>query len=169
MGNVATVQCRSYSAQEFDGCPSCLDAALEAVTQAGLYVVGRSAPSLVTPGETNDPIDMSYRLKLRLFAAADCEIADDEIDARQVISDLSAADDRGDEIVDQDPGELADWDESDDEAASSGASSMRLDDFQTVLDVLQLAPAGSGGLAGAINGRLYGFERNICRFEMQVC
>ena len=43
MGNVMTVPCRSYSAQAFDSCPACVDAALDAVEQAGIYLLGRTA------------------------------------------------------------------------------------------------------------------------------
>ncbi len=45
---------------------------------------------------------------------------------------------------------------------------MRLEDFQTVLDRLELAPLGNHGLCGRIAGRLYGFERSIGRFEVDV-
>jgi len=39
---VMTAPCRSYSAQAFDGCPNCLDEALDVVTLFGLSkLVGR--------------------------------------------------------------------------------------------------------------------------------
>ena len=64
MGNVITAPCRSYSAQVFDGCPACVDAALEAVTQAALYVLGRAAPEV--SGQSDGPAQMAYRMTVRL-------------------------------------------------------------------------------------------------------
>ena len=154
MGIVMTVPCRSYSALAFDGCPSCVDAALEAVEQAGMYLLGRTAPGLAT--QTAGPLEMAYRMRVRLFDDTDEELATDEIEAEQAIEAVSD-DDEWAEV----------WAETaqDDEESSS---SMRLDDFQTVLDRLQLAPAGPHGVSGTIAGRLFGFERSIGRFEIGI-
>jgi len=154
MGIVMTVPCRSYSALAFDGCPSCVDAALEAVEQAGMYLLGRTAPGLAT--QTAGPLEMAYRMRVRLFDDTDEELATDEIEAEQAIEAVSD-DDEWAEV----------WAETaqDDEESSS---SMRLDDFQTVLDRLQLAPAGPRGLSGTIAGRRFGFERSIGRFEIGI-
>ena len=154
MGIVMTVPCRSYSALAFDGCPSCVDAALEAVEQAGMYLLGRTAPGLAT--QTTGPLEMAYRMSVRLFDDSDEELATDEIEAEQAIEAVSAYDESAET-----------WAETaqDDEESSS---SMRLDDFQTVLDRLQLAPAGPHGVSGTIAGRLFGFERSIGRFEIGI-
>jgi len=154
MGIVMTVPCRSYSALAFDGCPSCVDAALDAVEQAGMYLLGRTAPGLAT--QTTGPLEMAYRMRVRLFDDTDEELATDEIEAEQAIEAVSD-DDEWAEV----------WAETaqDDEESSS---SMRLDDFQTVLDRLQLAPAGPHGVSGTIAGRLFGFERSIGRFEIGI-
>ena len=154
MGIVMTVPCRSYSALAFDGCPSCVDAALDAVEQAGMYLLGRTAPGLAT--QTTGPLEMAYRMRVRLFDDTDEELATDEIEAEQAIEAVSDEDESA-EV----------WAETaqDDEESSS---SMRLDDFQTVLDRLQLAPAGPRGVSGTIAGRLFGFERSIGRFEIGI-
>ncbi len=175
MGDVATVRCRSYSAQEFDGCPSCVDAALDAVTQAGLYVVGQSAPALAPLDRDDGPIDLTYSLKMRLIDDSNRQFADDEVRAQQTISAVAAEDDPDGEDVEADPPDAEPddspaWAQTDGaEPRDPAAGSMRLDDFQTVLDLLRLAPDPSGGVSGAINGRLFGFDRSICRFEMEVC
>jgi hypothetical protein len=156
MGIVMTVPCRSYSARAFDGCPACVGAALEAVGQAGLYVLGRTAPGLAT--QTAGPLERSYRIKLRLFDEAGAEYASDELEADQTIEAVQPPDDFTDLA---EPG--VEEEDSDEESAS-----MRLDDFQTVIDRLELAPAGAAGLCGVVAGRLYGFERSMGRFEMEI-
>jgi len=108
---------------------------------------------------------MAYRMKVQLFDDTDEELATDEIEAEQAIEAVRA----DDESV-EDPAVTAQDDEGwamlgNDEEPSS---SMRLDDFQTVLDRLQLEPAGPHGVSGTIAGRLFGFERSIGRFEIGV-
>jgi hypothetical protein len=155
MGIVMTV-CRSYSVQEFDSCPACLDAALEAVVNAAMYVLGHAAPSLASGDPESSPLEMAYRLKVQLFDDEDRPLAGDEYDTEQTVSAVAADD------------ETAEAPE-DDESGEEPAGSMRLDDFQTLLDLVELAPAGSMSASGAIRGRLFGFERAICRFEVEVC
>jgi hypothetical protein len=163
MGIVTTVPCRSYSDQEFDHCPACNDAALDAVAQAAMYVLGHAAPSLAAQDPESSPIEMAYRLRVRLFDADSRRIAEDEFDTDQTIAAIDADSDW--------PRETTDWgipygvDERD-------PGSMRLDDFQTLMDLVDLAPAAAGigtaGARGGINGRLFGFERPIGRFEVEV-
>jgi hypothetical protein len=164
MGNVSTVTCRSYSAQEFDGCPYCVDAALEAVTQAGIYLVGQSAPNLAVDVEESGSLEMAFRLKVRLLDEDDQKIAGDEIRAEQTISAV-AEDDEWDQ---RDVAGLIDGEARDPWSDDSPAGSMRLDDFQTALDLLALEPSGFNGISGAIRGRLFGYERSVCRFEIEV-
>jgi hypothetical protein len=153
MGNVMTVPCRSYSAQAFDSCPACVDAALDAVEQAGIYLLGRTASGV--EDQLVEPFDMSYRLKVRLFEETGVELAADEIEAEQTLQEIPP-----DDGIDDEAGELFDDD--------GPESSMRLDDFQTVLDRLQLQPRGRAGLSGVISGRLFAFERAVGGFEIQV-
>jgi hypothetical protein len=106
---------------------------------------------------------MAYVLYVRLIDDDGVTIATDEICAEQTIDAVP---------VDEDPdwmseGSYADADGTDDIVAVDQGS-MRLDDFQTVMDRLELAPMGSHGLCGRIGGRLYGFERSIGRFEIEV-
>jgi hypothetical protein len=154
---VMTVACRSYSALAFDGCPACVDAALDAVTQAGMYVLGQAAPSVTGRTPNPDPIEISYRLTVHLCNQAGRPIGQDEIEASQT---LSAVPEEGSWTY-----EPADESEEGDRHPEG---SMLLDDFQTVLDLVQLAPTGFGGMGGAIRGQLYGFERPIGEFEIQV-
>ncbi len=159
MAIVMTSACRSYSALTFDGCPGCVDAALDAVTQAGSYVLGQVAPSLATE-QTDGRLEMAYRLVVRLFNQKDDEIARDELTIEQTISPVEAESERDEEV-----GEPVEEREASVEQAEGP---MRLADFQTILDVVRLGPAGSSGAHGEIHGRLFGFERPIGRFEIEV-
>lgn len=162
MGNTVTVKCRSYSALAFDGCPACVGAALEAVGQAGIYVLGRTASDLVD--QDGGPLDLTYRMKVRLYDDVGDELANDELSAEQTIEAV----DPDDLPIDEDP----DPDDVEDDGSGwydhDTSSSMRLDDFQTVLDRLELAAAGRHGLTGLIAGRLFGYERSIGAFEIEV-
>jgi hypothetical protein len=149
MGNVMLASCRSYSAQSFDGCPACIDSALEAVTQASVYLLGRSGPDLSPRSE--ERVDMAYILGVSLCDDNGLEMGSDEIEVDQTISAVTA-DDEGVE-------DGADGDEP---------SSMRLEDFQTVIDKLELAPAGTASLSGVIVGRLYAYDHSIGLFEVTV-
>jgi hypothetical protein len=165
MNSVMTVPCQSCSSQEFDGCPACVDAALDAVTQAGIYILGQAAPTLTSQVPRAEPLAMDYLLKVSLLDEEERQIGSDEIEVEQAISveEDGEWDDRGTEpAVDEDAGESGD---SGDEVRES----MRLDDFQTVIDAVDLAPAGASGANGAIRGRIFGFERSIGRFEIEVC
>jgi hypothetical protein len=153
MGIVMTVPCRSYSAQTFDGCPACLDAALEAVTQAGLYLLGRAAPGLA--GQTEGPVEMSYRLQVRLFDDGGVELAADEVDADQSVEAVT-------EPATQDDADLSD------EGGDELETTMRLDDFQTIVDIVDLAPAGPDGASGRIAGNLLGFGHPVGRFTIEI-
>lgn len=157
IGNVAQTRCRSYSSLEFDGCPACADAALEATEQAAMYILGRAAVGLSDQGGPD--IRMSYTLNVRLMDDDGVTIASDEVSAEQSIGTVPEEDDLTSE-PDEDEG--ADLEDGEHE------TSMRLEDFQTVMDRLELAPLGRRGLCGKIGGRLYGFERSIGRFEVDV-
>ncbi len=152
MSNVMLATCRSYSAQSFDGCPACVDSALEAVTQASMYLLGRSGPGLAPHGE--DAVEVTYTLAVSLCDDDGREIGSDEIEVDQTISAVMTddEDDRADVVGDVD----------------LEASSMRLEDFQTVVDKLELAPAGTGSLSGVIVGRLYAYDHSIGLFEVAV-
>jgi hypothetical protein len=153
MGIVMTVPCRSYSAQTFDGCPACLDAALDAVTQAGLYLLGRAAPSLC--GGSEGRIGMSYRLNVRLYDDRGGEMAADEVFADQSIEGVL-------ELADREATGVGFADEIEPE------TSMRLDDFQAIVDNLELAPAGQDGACGSIDGNLFGFSQLVGRFTVEI-
>lgn len=150
--------CRSNSAMTFDGCPACAGAALDAVAQAGIYLLGRTAPDLAH--EASGPLDRTYSLRVRLCSRSGEEIASDEIEVSQTISvvplrhDLEASTDMIGEGEPTD--ELGD------------ADAMKLEDFQTVLDRLELGPTDDGSIKGVIGGDLYGFDRFIGPFEIQV-
>lgn len=152
MGNVMLATCRSYSAQSFDGCPACVDSALEAVAQASMYLLGRSGPGLAPHSE--DAVEVAYIMGVSLCDDDGREIGSDEIEVDQTISAVMTddEDDKADVVddVDLEP------------------SSMRLEDFQTVIDKLELAPAGTGSLSGLIVGRVYAFERSIGLFEVKI-
>jgi hypothetical protein len=162
MGNTVTVQCRSYSALAFDGCPACVGAALEAVGQAGIYVLGRTAPDLVD--QEGGPLDMTYRLKVRLYDDVGDELANDELSAEQTIEAVGP-----DELPLDEDSDLGDPEDDGTGWYDHGtSSSMRLDDFQTILDRLDLAAAGRHSLTGFIAGRLFGYERSIGAFEIEI-
>ncbi len=152
MGNVMLATCRSYSTQSFDGCPACVDSALEAVAQASMYLLGRSGPGLAPHSE--DAVEVTYIMGVSLCDDDGREIGSDEIEVDQTISAVMTddEDDKADVVddVDHEP------------------SSMRLEDFQTVIDKLELAPAGTGSLSGLIVGRVYAFERSIGLFEVKI-
>jgi hypothetical protein len=154
------VPCRSYAARAFDGCPGCIDAALEAIGQAGLYVLGRSAPDLM--GGASGPLEMAYRLNVRLLDETGMELASDRLDAEQTIEAVQPPDDF---TLSEDEAEL---DEAEDDSAID-ETSMRLEDFQTILERVDLAPAGARSVSGMIGGRLFGFERQVGLFEIEVC
>jgi hypothetical protein len=155
MENMTDTLCRSYMRQEFDGCPACLDAALDAVAQAGLYVLGQTAPQIL--GRFDGLIDVGYGLQIRLFAADGAALASDDLDVEQLIRAVAVeADD--DRIPD-------DGRRSPEDAGITG---MKLDDFQTVFDRLELGPGGPGPLQGTLAGLLLGYDRKIGRFDILV-
>jgi hypothetical protein len=160
MSGVTTTECRSYSALTFDGCPACVGAALDAIVQAGMYTLGRTAPGMAR--QIEGPLEMAYTLKVKLVDELGQEIGADEIAAEQTVSAIGI----GGEL-DGDGIDTTDEDEENGEPTEHGAS-MRLEDFQTVLDRLELAPAGSQGLCGLIAGHIYGFDHLIGLFEIQV-
>jgi len=153
LGIVTTVPCRSYSAQAFDSCPACLDAALDAVTQAGLYLLGRAAPSL--RGSAEGKLEMSYKLSVRLYDDKGGELAADEFFADQTVEGVF-------ELSEPEAIEAGSSDEVGPE------SSMRLDDFQTTIDNLELAPGGLDGACGSIDGNLFGFSQLVGRFAVEI-
>ena len=162
MNGVTTTECRSYSALVFDGCPACVGAALDAIVQAGMYTLGRTAPGMTS--QTEGPLEMVYTLKVKVVDESGEEIGADEIAAEQTVSAIGIGGEfDGDGVDTTDEYE----DEENREGAEHGAS-MRLEDFQAVLDRLELAPAGSQGLRGLIAGRIYGFDRLIGLFEIKV-
>ena len=158
MGNVIAVPCRSYPAQSFDGCPACVSAALDAVTQAGMYVLGRAAPGLV--GQAEGRVEVSYRIKVRLYDEDGAEMAADEMEAEQAIEEVPA------EPEDSTVAPIHRLDT--DSADNAPETTMRLDDFQTVLDCVTLEPGGVGGMRGSITGKLFGYERLIGSFALEV-
>jgi hypothetical protein len=154
-----TIACRSYSALRFDGCAACVDAALDAVVQAGMYTLGRTAPSVA--GQADGPLELAYIMRVKLADELGERLGSDEVAVEQTIS--MAADDEWDETAGEAPGgdEAAEEDDG-------GHASMRLQDFQTLLDRLELAPMGRQGLCGTITGRLFGFDRSIGLFQIEV-
>jgi hypothetical protein len=165
MGNVMTVLCRSYSARAFDGCPACVDAALDAVSQAAVYVLGRTAPNLGTPGSV--PVEMSYRIRVSIADARGALLASDELEVEQTIGSALPIDDFAPPPDEPDQPNESDAD-PDGIGHDDGLSSMGLDDFQTVLNRVELAPSGSRGMNGLISGDLFGFERLIGAFEASI-
>ena len=152
MSNVMLATCRSYSAESFDGCPACVDSALDAVAQASAYLLGRSGPGFAP--QVGRPLEMASILAVSLCDDHGREIGSDEIEVDQTISEVQAtdADDaagQGDEFEGQE-------------------SSMRLEDFQTVIDKLELAADGAGSMSGVIVGRLYAYNLSIGLFEVMV-
>lgn len=152
MSNVMLATCRSYSAESFDGCPACVDSALDAVTQASAYLLGRSGSGLAP--QSGHPVETSHILAVTLCDDDGREIGSDEIEVDQTISEVQADDadnasGPGDEFEGQE-------------------SSMRLEDFQTVVDKLELATDGVGSLSGVIVGRLYAYNLSIGLFEVMV-
>ena len=158
--SVMTGACRSYSALAFDGCPACVDAALDAIAQAGLYVLGQAAPSVAGRGPAGPSVEVSYRLVVCLCDETGVPIGDDQIEAAQTISAVPE-----DEAWGEEPLLPA---EEEPAGGRHGEGSMRLDDFQTILDLVELAPAGKGGMTGSIRGKLFGFERPIGEFDIEV-
>ena len=161
MGNAMTVLCRSYSARAFDGWPACVDAALEAVSQAAAYVLGRTDPGLAGPAP--GPLEMSNRIRITIHDEQGVQLGADELEVEQAIESVLPADDFAVAPDATDPeGEHDLEDDGHDPAA------MGLEDFQTVLDRVEVGSAGSRGLCGLIAGDLYGFERLIGTFQALV-
>ena len=152
MSNVMLATCRSYSAQSFDGCPACVDSALEAVTQASVYLLGRAGSGLAPQG--GHQVDISHILAVSLCDDDGRDIGSDEIEVDQAISEVQ---------VDEAANAFGPGDEFEGQE-----SSMRLEDFQTVIDKLELAADGAGTLSGVIVGRLYAYNLSIGRFEVAV-
>jgi len=152
MSNVMLATCRSYSAESFDGCPACVDSALDAVVQASAYLLGRSGPGFAP--QCGRPVEIASILAVTLRDDDGGEIGSDEVEVDQTISEVQVAeaDDAsgpGDEFEGQE-------------------SSMRLEDFQTVIDKLELATDGVGNSSGVIVGRLYAYNLSIGPFEVMV-
>jgi hypothetical protein len=157
MEGMTGTPCRSYRGQEFDGCPACLDAALDAVAQAGLYVLGQTAPQIL--GRFDGLIDVGYGLQIRLFAADGTALASDALEIEQLIrATVVEADD--DPVPEDGPASSSPEDED--------RPGMKLEDFQTVLDRIELAPGKPGCVQGTLAGLLLGFDRQIGRFDILV-
>ena len=153
MNNVMLATCRSYSAQHFDGCDACVDSALDAVTQASLYLMARS--SLDESGLVGEPKEIAYSLAVSLCDDGGRELGSDEIEVEQTISGFEVA------------GE-GDVDDAEADGDDYPQSSMRLEDFQTVIDKLELGPDDEGSLRGVIVGRVYAYGESIGLFEVAV-
>ena len=152
MSNVMLATCRSYSAQTFDGCPACVDSALEAVTQASVYLLGRAGSGLAPQG--GHQVETSHILAVSLCDDHGREIGSDEIEVDQAISEVPVAE--------------ADGAAGEGDEFEGQKSSMRLEDFQTVIDKLELAADGAGTFSGAIVGRLYAYNLSIGLLEVMV-
>jgi hypothetical protein len=157
METLMTAPCRSNSYRSFDGCPACRDAAIDAIAQAGLYVLGRTAPDVVE-GSFGEAVELAYDLRISLLDEDGRQIASDELEAEQTVEAVVADDE--DELLDEIATEGAGVDEP--------SEGMRLEDFQTVLDRIELAPEGQGCVRGRIAGSLFGFERRIGSFDIEV-
>ncbi len=160
MDVMLTVPCRSYSTGAFDGCTACVDAALDAIAQAVAYLVGRSAPELVGNGE--GALDLAYRMTVRVTGDDGRAIGTDELTVEQSIEAVPAEDEPAISIARaDDPG-------GEEDADDRPETTMRLEDFQTVVDRLELWPQGEESVSGLVSGTLFGYERCIGRFEVVV-
>ena len=155
MIDVTTPPCRSCSAQVFDACPACVRAALGAVSRAGICALGRAAPEIA--GLAVAPLEMSYRLRIRIRDSAGNQLAVDELEVSQTVEMVDGAGGPDDVSGENAP-----------DPAEPTRNSMRLEDFQTVFDRLELARAGKASVDGVITGELLGFDRLIGRFEILV-
>lgn len=160
MSDVTTaMSCRSRSARTFDGCDACIDLALEATEQAVLYMLARAVPAL--EGEITGPTRYACRLAVRLCDEAGDELGRDEVETEQTVAAVETVEVGSPAGV---PGDALEVARSEEPAPSS---TMRLDDFQTVLDRLELAPVGAS-LDGIVEGQLFAFERLVGRFDIVV-
>lgn len=161
MDRVVDVRCRSYSAGAFDGCAACVDAALDAVAQAVVYVLGRAVPELLPSREGR--IGFEYNLRVRVFGEDEREIGADDLTVEQSIEAVPSDTEPPEYSIQ--PAEV-----EDDGAAEKpdAAGTMRLEDFQTVVDRLELAPEGEHCIRGQVAGSLFGYERTIGRFEALI-
>jgi hypothetical protein len=106
---------------------------------------------------------MSYRLSICLYDDKGGELATDEIVADQSVEGVLEATDqegRATATEAEDPADLSDEVEPE--------NTMRLDDFQTIIDILELAPAGQDSVCGSIAGNLFGFKQLVGRFEVEI-
>jgi hypothetical protein len=120
-------------------------------------VLGRSVADLM--GGLSEPLEISYRLEVRLVDEMGLELGTDELDADQTVGWAEPTDDFAE------PAGTTDGADAED---ASDRPSMGLEDFQTVLERIELEAAGAQGVRGAISGRLFGFDQPIGRFEVQV-
>jgi hypothetical protein len=136
---VTKAACGSREAREFDGCPACCAAAVAATERTVSYVLRRAA--LRGPIELAGLDEPASAVRIRI------------VDARGLTIALGETVEHGDRA--------ASWPDDDPLA-------MRPDDFETVLDRLDLGPLPGGGSEGSIAGRLYAFGRSIGRFEVEI-
>ena len=98
---------------------------------------------------------MSYRLTVRLYDDKGGVLASDEMFADQSIEGvLELTEEVGSQV------DLGDQD--------APETSIRLDDFQTTIDRLQLAPTDRDGVCGSIDGNLFAFSQLIGRFAVEI-
>ncbi len=141
MGTVTTAACRSYSALTFDGCPACVGAALDAIVQAGMFTLGRTAPGMA--GQVEGPLEMEYALRVRLTDELGGEIGADEIVAEQTVSAIGIG-------GEEDGGTVEETDEA--EAGRVGDRARRLDAAGGLPDGPGPAGAGPGRTARSVWG-----------------
>jgi hypothetical protein len=136
---VTKAACGSRDAEEFDGCPACCASAVAATERTVSYVLRRAA--LRGPVELTGLDEPASAVRIRI------------VDGRGRTIALGETPERG--------GEAASSPDDD-------SLAMRPEDFETVLDRLDLGPLPGGGSEGSIAGRLYGFGRSIGRFEVEI-
>ncbi len=168
MDRVVDVRCRSYSGGAFDGCTACVDAALDAVAQAVVYVLGRATPDLMAPPQ--GPVSLDYRMRVRIYGDEDQEIGSDDLTVQQSIEAVPSDAEESEFKIEPAETEAESGAEADGAAPGEQRppSTMRLEDFQTVVDRLELAPEGAHCLRGLVAGTLFGYERSIGRFEALI-
>lgn len=141
---------------EFDACPACADAAAAGIVAAVVYLLATAAPDALANEVDPDAgsLHAAEAARIRLADQDGREIVDDELSISQTIN-----------VVDEP--------ETGPEAAAARPATTghvpQLEDFQTVVDRLQLHPLPhGGGLGGRIEGRLFARDRLVGRFQVEI-
>ena len=143
----------------FASCSTCRQTAVEAVTHALLYLAASAAPSLIGPLD-DASLELRFTARIRIDDLAGRPLAEDELTVDQRLTLTAESPEEPEEVASA--------------AAEAGGDPPAMHhgpvhapaDPRVLVDSVELRPAGSGELEGAIAGRLLDHEQPVAAFQV---